>query len=347
MAHVAKYPASASGHMFNHYGRSEDMERSAYVIRGNEKINPERTHLNYNLAPDHGMSQLDFIHQRMSEIRCLKRADVNIMCDWVVTLPKVVPLEGRIQTIGKDDLSRLFFERTYRFMANRYGEQNVVSAYVHRDETTDHMHFAFVPVTKDKKRGGEKLSAKEVITRVDLQTFHTDLEQYLDGFGDWHFEIINDATKDGNRSIAELKRETAIKELQEQEQEAAAARQRAVAMQRAIEPMKRQKAALEGEIEALEQKSNDIVKNKPSLKMYQESIQLRRENDSLAEQVAELTRENNALRSKVASLESTIKRLLDFIQSKVPGFKNVLQQWQQRQQPAPAISPKKNKEQER
>ena len=43
------------------------------------------------------------------------------------------------------------------------------------------MHFAFVPVTEDK-RGGEKVSAKEVITKNDLKTFHTDLERHLDSF---------------------------------------------------------------------------------------------------------------------------------------------------------------------
>ena len=75
----------------------------------------------------------------------------------------------------KEQVERLFFERTYRFLCDRYGEQNVISAYVHKDEKTPHMHFAFVPVTEDKKRGGEKVSAKEVITKNDLKTFHTDL----------------------------------------------------------------------------------------------------------------------------------------------------------------------------
>ena len=66
---------------------------------------------------------------------------------------------------------------------------------------TPHMHFAFVPVTEDKKRGGEKVSAKEVITKNDLKTFHTDLERYLDSFRDWHFEVVNEATKDGTRRL--------------------------------------------------------------------------------------------------------------------------------------------------
>ena len=245
MAHAAKYAASASGHMLSHYDRSKD------GLSGN--IDPSRTHLNYNLAPEREGSQLDFIHQRMSEVRCLKRADVNIMCDWVVTLPKYQWHDNNIHmTPNKEQVERTFFERVYRFMADRYGEQNIISAYVHRDETTPHMHFAFVPVTEDKKRGGEKLSAKEVITKNDLKTFHTDLERHLDSFRDWHFEVVNEATKDGNKTIAELKKQTAHEEVLKAQHEATEARQRALQEQESIKPLVEQKNALKGEIEALQ-----------------------------------------------------------------------------------------------
>lgn len=50
-----------------------------------------------------------------------------------------------------------------------YGEQNVLSAYIHKDETTPHMHFSFIPVTVDKD-GKEKLCAKEVVDRKELKT---------------------------------------------------------------------------------------------------------------------------------------------------------------------------------
>ena len=216
MAHAAKYAASACGHMLGHYDRSKK--------NLGDNIDPERTHLNYNLAPDHGCSQLDFIHQRLSEIRVHKRSDVNIMCDWCLTLPKEITYmknDVHISSPNHDIVSKLFFERSYQFLENRYGKENVISAHVHRDETSDHMHFAFVPATEDKKHGGEKLAAKEVITKKDLKTFHADLEHYLDSFHDWHFGVINEATKEGNKAIEELKRGTAAEELQRQQQAAA------------------------------------------------------------------------------------------------------------------------------
>ena len=238
MAHAAKYAASATGHMLSHYDRSKS--------HLGENIDPERTNLNYNLAPHREGGQLEFMHKRMAEVRCLKRADVNVLCDWVVTLPKYKPFRTDIHiTPNKEAVERLFFERVYQFLCNRYGEKNVVSAFVHRDETTPHIHFAFLPITADKKHGGEKLSAKEVITRQDLKTFHRDLERHLGQFRDWEFEILNEATKDGNKTVAELKKQTAHEEVLKEQEKAVEAR-------RATQQLEQVKKGLEGEITALQ-----------------------------------------------------------------------------------------------
>ena len=211
MANAQKYTRAACGHLAAHYERKKD-EKGEYIKFGNQDIDPQKTHLNYNLAPRRGLEQIDFIRQRTTEARTLKRDDVNVMCSWVVTLPEYRHHNQNLHVSpDKEQVERLFFERTYRFLCDRYGEQNVVSAYVHKDEKTPHMHFAFVPVTEDKKRGGEKVSAKEVITKNDLKTFHTDLERHLDSFRDWHFEVVNEATKDGNKEIAELKKKNALR----------------------------------------------------------------------------------------------------------------------------------------
>lgn len=192
MANAQKYTRAACGHLAAHYERRKD-EKGEYVKFGNQDIDPQKTHLNYNLAPRRGVEQIDFIRQRTTEARTLKRDDVNVMCSWVVTLPEYRHHNQNLHVSpDKEQVERLFFERTYRFLCDRYGEQNVISAYVHKDEKTPHMHFAFVPVTEDKKRGGEKVSAKEVITKNDLKTFHTDLERHLDSFRDWHFEVVNE-----------------------------------------------------------------------------------------------------------------------------------------------------------
>lgn len=206
MAHVKKYTMSAVGHMANHYGRSDVGQAAEYIIRGNENIDPNLTPLNYNLAAeDQQLPQVDFIHKRMGEIRVQKRADVNVLCDWVITQPKELPA----------DRSRDFFELVYAFMRDRYGERNVISAYVHMDETTPHMHFAFMPIVADRRRGGEKLCAKELLTRKELQTFHNDLQNAVERDLGIEVHLLNGATQDGNKSITELKRALAEENLQE------------------------------------------------------------------------------------------------------------------------------------
>ena len=196
MAHIAKYKKFALGHMLNHYARSKDIEKA--VVRSNDNIDASRTHLNYNLAEHQQLIQLDFVHKRLSEIRVQNRKDINVMLDWVVTLPKL---------LNSDEQER-FFRETYNFLNERYGKENVISAYVHLDEITPHMHYSFIPVVEDKKKGGYKLSAKEKITKNDLKSFHFDLSKYLKNSFGRDVGILNEVTKYGNKEIAELKRES-------------------------------------------------------------------------------------------------------------------------------------------
>jgi len=209
MAHVAKYTRAQVGAMSRHYERAQK-EDGEYQSFGNQDIDVSRIHLNYNLAPERdGQGQLEFIKQRTSEVKCHNRVDVNVMCSWVVTAPKDL----------EEHEHELFFEEVYKFLNDRYfhgSDRNVVSAYVHMDETTPHIHYAFVPVVWDSKKELEKVSAKELVHRHDLKTFHPDLERHMAEVFGREIGILNDATKDGNRSVGELKRGSAQKRLQEE-----------------------------------------------------------------------------------------------------------------------------------
>lgn len=209
MANVQKYTLDALGHMLNHYGRQENDG----VTRSNKDIDNSRTCNNYNLAPRHyvsdrdgckvELSSMDFIRRRLSEVkhRNLSSYKDNVMCDWVVTLPQDI----------KD--ADTFFRHVYDFLADKYGEKNVISAYVHKDETTPHIHFAFLPIVKDEKTGGEKLCAKQLITRAELMKFHPALQSYVEDKMGQSVGILNGATAGGNLTIIELKMRDALKKL--------------------------------------------------------------------------------------------------------------------------------------
>jgi hypothetical protein len=202
MANAQKYTQGQIGGLVRHYERAKK-EDGTYYTFGNQEIDTSKTHLNYNLAPMR--NQLAFIKERTSQVKCLNRSDVNVMCSWVITAPKELT----------EDEYKLFFQQAYLFLNQRYADgsdKNVISAYVHMDETSPHLHYAFVPVVHDKKKGIDKVSAKLAVDRWDLKTFHQDLEQHMAAVFGREVGIMNEATKDGNKTIVELKRATALTE---------------------------------------------------------------------------------------------------------------------------------------
>lgn len=189
--HVAKYKGNQCGQLLAHNNRGKDKKGEREF--SNTNIDHERTKLNYNLAPQREERDIDYLNQRVDEIKHMNRADVVRMCSVAITLPQGC------------EHSRDFFECAYNALSDRYGgEHNVVSSYVHMDERTPHMHFNFVPVsTRD---GQERLCAKDVITRADLTTLHKDIEREINRQlrerGREPVRLENGRTKDQERNLS-------------------------------------------------------------------------------------------------------------------------------------------------
>lgn len=192
-----KFTRNQSGNILVHCDRSDP--NRTYK---NQEIDHSKTYLNYNLAPEHkGMTDYEFMKKRCEEFKILKRKDVNWLVSWVITMPS--------DYTGN---KALFFREAYNFMENRYGKDNVVSAYVHLDETSPHMHFCFVPVIFDKKKQEYKVNAKQCINRVELKQIHPEMQEYLETKLQTKVNILNGATAEGNKTINQLKKEEKIKQ---------------------------------------------------------------------------------------------------------------------------------------
>ena len=254
MANVQKYTRAQVGGLTRHFERAKK-DTGEYYQFGNQEVDIARSHLNYNLAPDR--DQLSFIRQRTSEVECVGRANINVMCSWVITSPKGM----------SDDELPTFFEEAYGFLNRRYangGEQNVVSAFVHMDEVSPHLHYAFIPVVHDVKKGIDKVSAKAVVDRKDLQTFHKDLERHMSEVFGREIGILNEATKAGNKTIQELKNETVKAEheklqtqLTDMRTEEFALRLQADGLRDEVETLEKKKKQLEVSTKAM-QKLKDL-----------------------------------------------------------------------------------------
>ena len=106
------------------------------------------------------------------------RKDAVKMVSWVIDAPKTMAEEMKPE----------FFQETYNFLTERYGEKSgigediVLSCYWHKSETSDHIHFAFMPIIT-RADGTKSFCAKEVVGRADLKSFHDDLENHMVDLG--------------------------------------------------------------------------------------------------------------------------------------------------------------------
>ena len=164
MAHLKKNTRGSVPGLAVHFERKTDHHT-------NKEIDVSKTYLNQDLMTD-GSDMVSRFNARLNDVYCMKRDDVKALATWIVTLPEEL-------TEAPYEQQSAFFEATTNFLNERYGQENAVAAVVHYDETTPHLHYAFVPVVFDDKKSRYKVSAKEVLTRQDLQTFHEDLDQHL------------------------------------------------------------------------------------------------------------------------------------------------------------------------
>jgi hypothetical protein len=235
--------------------------------------------------------------KRLAQLKIFNRGVVMYLCDWIVTLPKI---------LGNDD-ERKFFDAVFRFLSDKYRKENVVSAYVHKDETQPHMHFAFIPVAMDKKRNIEKLCSKDIVGRDDLLKFHEELDDYLTSVFGYNTGVRNGAAIEGNRSIDELKRGTAVKALQEARtaRETEEKRIEELKCPPRIEPVKVKRDVAVITVEDLESVNNGLAKIQLSEKHRQDADE-RAAAVGLEKQrnYGKLWREYDKMKAEVTSLET-------------------------------------------
>ena len=125
-------------------------ERTKEAYASNPDIDKSRTVQNYHLiAPRWSYGQE--IRHRISMAGCRVRRDSVKFVDTLVT---VSPEFAKAHEAEMPE----YFNRAFDFLKERVGEENIISAVVHMDERTPHLHLCFVPLTKDKR-----LSAKEIL----------------------------------------------------------------------------------------------------------------------------------------------------------------------------------------
>lgn len=110
----------------------------------NEDINKELTHLNYNL-----IECKSYKKSIQKELEKRYKSDRKIRVDAVLAVEVLFTSDNEFFKSLNTEQEKLYFEKSLEFLKDFVGEKNVISATVHRDEKTPHLHAVFTPITDD------------------------------------------------------------------------------------------------------------------------------------------------------------------------------------------------------
>ena len=187
MAHRAKYKATSVGHMLAHYRRdASSMERDNIDPKRvkNDMVVGHYTNKDGRLVVGRVVSRegepnWGTVERRIERVNEAQKAagkratrkDAVVMADVVVTLP---------DNVRKGDEDR-FFRLTYWYLSKKFGIDNMMGGFVHKDEVLkdgtparDHMHVPFTPILDGR------FNYKKMCPRMFYQNMHRELGDYLE-----------------------------------------------------------------------------------------------------------------------------------------------------------------------
>ena len=143
-------------------------ERQKEQYASNPDIDTSRSKYNFHIVKPEGR-YYHFIQSRIEQAGCRTRKDSTRFVDTLITASPEFFKKKSPKEIQE------FFQRAADFLIGRVGKENIVSAVVHMDEKTPHLHLCFAPLTADGR-----LSAKEIIgNRKNLVKWQDEFWQHM------------------------------------------------------------------------------------------------------------------------------------------------------------------------
>lgn len=152
----AKYKGPEIGHIESHNERTKEKYAS------NPDIDTSRSHLNFHLVSPERKYRAE-AEKQIAEAGCRTRSDsVRVVEALVTASPEFFKGKKKAEV-------RAYFNEALDFIQKHQSKDTIISAVVHMDEETPHMHLCFVPLTEDKR-----LSAKEIVGNKKKLTWWQD-----------------------------------------------------------------------------------------------------------------------------------------------------------------------------
>ena len=248
-------------------------------------------------------------HNLKGNLRLTGKKQSNVMCEFVITSDK-----DFFERLGSER-TKQFFADAYKFVTAKVGEDFVVSAVVHLDEATPHMHVTYIPVINGKDRKGNPCK------RINCSEFWKGRDSYS-RLQDEYYDFITARGYDLERgikgstaehlSVAEFK----LKKTEEQFAEIAAQ----ISEVESVDEIKSANLPLnkvavnKADFENLVSAAKGYVSAR---KAEEENFSLRAENISLKNKNEELRKENDRISNQLHTLEYKFDEFYSSVEDEV------------------------------
>lgn len=207
----------------------------------NIDIDKSKTHLNYSLSPQRNCSAYEYLKERLSQLYIYKRPDIKIMSGWIITKPtdlddewediffsacynflkdryggekNVIAADVHKDESGEPHLHFCFVpvtankpnENMLKVMNYLKENPDAGNAEAAKELGIDRKTVRRYREVKESDIKTEKLCARDVLNKKELQSFHRDLQEYLDEIG-IPANVYTGITKrnGGNMTVKQLK----------------------------------------------------------------------------------------------------------------------------------------------
>lgn len=295
----------------------------------NKDIDKTKSYLNYALKePEFNYEkQIDKIREKYDLKGQIKTVS-NIVCEYVITSDN-----DFFKRIGEKETKR-YFETAYKFVCEYkdLGEQYILSAKVHYDERSPHMHLLFLPVvhTTDKKGNNiDKLACSEFWKAKDSyrQLQNAFFEYMVSNGFDFKRGLPKEETNREHYTVKEYKNITNFEKTKET--------LKSIKLELPeIPDLKDIKKVMIGRDEKI---LNDIIKPKDKLieELYQDNVALHKELSKQAKTIEEAEKyqnerdkiiaDNKELNNTVKILEKEYKKKSDTLDLRFNNRKDELE----------------------
>ena len=297
----------------------EENERDESYQATNPNIDSNRTQDNYHIIHPY-RSYIEIINNRLSQLDLKRkiRSDAILMNSFVVTS------DGEFFKGLHPWEQRDFFRDCVQFFEDKYGKENMISAIVHMDETTPHLHLNFVPINDGR------LSSKSLFDRQKLAQLQTELWEQVGK--KYSLQRGKSGSLSTHLSAAEYTAKKIVKDAEQRSAEIAEQTEKKKAELADI--TQTIDAVTEAQNQPIPKKKNDVAEEIKALRA--KNAVLKKENEIKGRDNADLFSQMQAAQKKNETAEKALKMILDMEAAYPEELSALLSKSRQKNAPPPS-----------